>query len=159
MDKVIPRDALGDYEEEPFDVVRLYECLQDEEFRKQKLYIATDGGAIPDIGSLGFLLTDSEGNPFITCYGQPAGYEPKSYRCEICAALAAVRLLRLYIEYFDGRFEKDVLSQSITIHIYTDSESMITKLNKMKEYPTAKHKMTLHPEWDVLSALGRITPG
>ena len=93
MDKVIPRDDLGDYEDEPFDVVRLYECLQDEEFRKQKLYIATDGGAIPDIGSLRFLLTDSEGNPFRTCYGQLAGYEPKSYCCEICAALAAVRLL------------------------------------------------------------------
>ena len=46
--------------------------------------------------------------------------------------------------------EKDALSQSITIHIYTDSESMITKLDKMREYPTAKHKMTLHPEWDVL---------
>ena len=30
---------------------------------------------------------------------------------------------------------------------------MITKLDKMKEYPTAKHKMTLHSEWDVLSAL------
>ena len=29
MDKVIPRDDLGDYEDEPFDVVRLYECLQD----------------------------------------------------------------------------------------------------------------------------------
>ena len=39
------------------------------------------------------------------------------------------------------------------MHIYTDSESMITKLKKMNEYPTAKHRMTLHPEWDVLYAL------
>ena len=30
---------------------------------------------------------------------------------------------------------------------------MITKLKKMNEYPTAKHRMTLHPEWDVLYAL------
>ena len=76
-------------------VLRLYECLQDNEFRKQKLFIATDGGAIEELGlgSLGFLITDSKGNPFITCYGQPAGYEPKSYRCEICAALAAVWLI------------------------------------------------------------------
>ena len=30
---------------------------------------------------------------------------------------------------------------------------MIIKLNKMKEYPTAKYKMTLHSKWDVLIAL------
>ena len=58
-----------------------------------KIKIAKDGGAVPELGLLGFLLTDSKGNPFITCYGQQAEYEPKSYRCEICAALAAVRLL------------------------------------------------------------------
>ena len=82
-------------ESEALGVLRLYECLQDEAFRKQKLFIATDGGAIQELGlgSLGFLITDSKGNPFITCYGQPAGYEPKSYRCEICAALAAVQLI------------------------------------------------------------------
>ena len=33
---------------------------------------------------------------------------------------------------------------------------MIKSLNKMNEYPTAKHKMTLHPEWDVLSALNTV---
>ena len=26
----------------------------------------------------------------------------------------------------------------------------------MNEYPTAKHKMTLHPEWDILSALNTV---
>ena len=83
----------------------------------------------------------------------PAFSRSRSRPSPAASALAAVRLLWLYIEYFDGRFEKYVLSQSITIHIYTDSESMITKLDKIREYPKAKHKMTLHPEWDVLSAL------
>ena len=30
---------------------------------------------------------------------------------------------------------------------------MIIKLDEMNKYPSAKHKMTLHPEWDTLSAL------
>ena len=37
-----------------------------------------------------------------------------------------------------------------------DSKSMIKKLNSIREYPTAKYKMTMHPEWDVLSALHEI---
>ena len=167
MEKTKKRNKKGDEENEkcendeeeennagePSDVLRLYNCLRQEEFRNQKLLIATDGGAVPRKGSLGFLITDSNGEPFITCYGQPAGHDPRSYRSEICGALAAVRLLRLYIEYFDMRLGNDILSENITIQLYTDSESMIIKLKEMNEYPTAKHKMTLHPEWDTLSAL------
>ena len=33
---------------------------------------------------------------------------------------------------------------------------MINRLNAIQEYPTAKYKMTMHPEWDVLSALHEI---
>ena len=135
--------------------MRLYNCLKNEEFHNNKLFIATDGGAYETKGkgSTGFLITNSSDHPFITCYGQPDGYEPKSYRSEICAALAALRLLRIYIEYYDLRLGNNILSTNINMHVYTDSESMIIKLNKMKEYPTAKHKMTLHLEWDVLIAL------
>ena len=94
-------DDNGNYAGESSGVLRLYNCLCQKEFRNKKLLIATDGGAVPRKGSLGFLITDSYGEPFITCYGQPAGNDPGSYRSEICAALAAIRLLRLYIEYFD----------------------------------------------------------
>ena len=126
-----------------------------EEFRDNQLFIATDGGACENKGngSIGFLLTNSNGHPFIKSYGQPSGYEPKSYRSEICATLAALRLLRLYIEYYDTILGNNILSEKINVHIYTDSESMMIKLKKMNEYPTAKHRMTLHPEWDVLYAL------
>ena len=51
------------------------------------------------------------------------------------------------------RLGNNILSENITIHFYSDSESMIVKLDEMNAYPTAKHKMTLHPEWDTLSAL------
>ena len=111
MDKAKKRNKEGDeedekcendeeeetYADEPSGVLRLYNCLCQEDFRNQKLLIATDGGAVPRKGSLSFLITDSNGEPFITCYGQPAGHDPKSYRSEICGALAAIRLLRLYI--------------------------------------------------------------
>ena len=123
--------------------MRLYDALQSKAFRDKKLFIATDGGATKDSGtgkstrsletergkgSLGILITDDEGNPFIRCYGQPAGMNPQSFRSELCAALAALRLLYLYIEYFDQRLKGKILSKQINIQIYTDSESMIKKL-------------------------------
>ena len=128
---------------------RLYDALQSKAFRDKKLYIATDGGATKckgtgagkrsietergirslgterGKGSLGFLITDDEGNPFIRCYGQPAGMNPQSFRSELCAALAALRLLHLYIKFFDEQYGGTMLSQQLNLQIYTDSESMI----------------------------------
>ena len=108
------------------------------------ILIATDGGAIPFKGSLGFVLADAEGTILLTCYGQPAGHAPLSFRLEICAFLAAVRLItKLIQDYYDilsctekaqGKFQ-----------FYTDSLSMLKKLEAYSEYPT----------WDVLSALHR----
>ena len=36
-----------------------------------KVNIATDGGAIPFKGSLGFVFADEDGNILLSCYGQP----------------------------------------------------------------------------------------
>ena len=126
--------------------MRFYDALQHQDSRERRLYLATDGGAAACKESLGFLITDAKGNPFIRCYGQPAGMNPQSFRSEICAALAALKLLYLYIKYFDERHNGETLSKQINLHIYTDSESMIKKLNAIREYSTAKYKMAMHPE-------------
>ena len=77
--------------------MRLYEAIQSQNFRDREILIATDGGAaqfkgvnngkgaanfkgaLNSIGSIGFLITDDEGNPFVRCYGQPAGLNPQSF--------------------------------------------------------------------------------
>ena len=116
--------------------------------------IATDGGAIPRKGSLGFAIADEEGIILLTCYGQPSGHDPLSFRSEICAFLAAVRLTRLLIEYYD-----DILcctdKERTKVQFYTDSLSMMKKLKSYDKYPTAPLKTVLNSEWDVLSALHR----
>ena len=118
------------------------------------VYVATDGGAIPFKGSLGFVLADAEGTIYLSCYGQPAGHDPLSFRSEICAFLAAVQLVQHLIQYYD-----DVLlcteQAGGKFQFYTDSLSMIKKLEAYSEYPTAPLKTVLHSEWDVLSALHR----
>jgi hypothetical protein len=130
--------------------IKIYELLK----TTKKVLIATDGGAIPMKGSIGFVIADEDGNILLTCFGQPAGNNPLSFRSEICAFLAAIRLVTLLNQYYDDIVQCNTPTRS-KIQVYTDSLSMITKLEAYGEYPTAPLTTVLDPEWDVLSALHR----
>jgi hypothetical protein len=130
--------------------VTIYELFRS----TNKVNIATDGGAIPLEGSLGFGFADEEGTILLTCYGQPSGNNPLSFRSEICAFLAAVRLVTLLNKYYDAILQREEPTRS-KIQVYTDSLSMMTKLKAYDEYPTALLAAVLDSEWDVLSALHR----
>mgnify|MGYP002632820832 CR=1 FL=1 len=130
--------------------IKIYELLKS----TKKVLIATDGGAIPMKGSIGFVLADDDGNILLTCFGQPAGHNPLSFRSEICAFLAAIRLVTLLNQYYDDILECKEPARS-KIQVYTDSLSMIKKLKAYDEYPTAPLATVLDSEWDVLSALHR----
>ncbi|OEU13908.1 hypothetical protein FRACYDRAFT_242262 [Fragilariopsis cylindrus CCMP1102] len=120
----------------------------------RKYNIATDGGAIPLKGSLGFVVANEDGTVLLSCYGQPSGNDPLSFRSEICALLAAAKLLQLITEYYDNQIQCEEPARG-KIQVYTDSLSMIKKLEAYDEYPTAHLKTVLNSEWDVLSALSR----
>jgi len=129
---------------------RIYEMLKS----TRKALIATDGGAIPYKGSLGFVLADDDANILVTCFGQPAGHDPLSFRSEICAFLAAVKFITILIQYYDNQLH---CSEKVRgkFQFYTDSLSMMKKLKAFDRYPTASLSMVLDSEWDVLSALHR----
>jgi hypothetical protein len=118
----------------------------------KRILIATDGGAIPKKGSLGFVFADEDGKILLTYFGKPAGNDPLSFRSEICAFLAAIRLVILLNEYYDDivSCNEPALSK---IQVYIDSLSMIKKLKALDKYPTALLTTLLDSEWDVLSAL------
>jgi hypothetical protein len=119
----------------------------------QKVNISTDGEAIPLKGSIGF-VADKEGTIILTCYGQPSRNDPLSFRSEICAFLAAVQLITLLNQYYDGIIQCTGPARS-KIQVYTDSLSMKKKLEAYDEFPTAPLAAVLDLEWDVLSALHR----
>jgi hypothetical protein len=131
--------------------MRIYVLLQSVE----KIHIATDGGAIPFTGSIGFVFADEEGTILLTCFGQPSGNDPLSFRSEICAFLAAIRLVTLITEYYDKKLSGNDEPMKSKIQVYTDSLSMKTKLKAYDSYPTAPLTTALDSEWDILSALHR----
>jgi hypothetical protein len=128
--------------------MKIYELFKS----TKRVLIATDGGAIPLKGSLGFVFADEEGTILLTCFRLPAGNDPLSFRSEICAFLAAIRLVKLITQYYDEKILCEEPGRS-KIQVYTDSASMIKKLKAYDKYPTAKLGMVLDSEWDVLSAL------
>jgi hypothetical protein len=75
--------------------IEIYELFKS----TRKVLIATDGGAIPMKGSIGFVFADEDGNILLTCFGQPAGDNPLSFRSETCAFLATIRLVTLLNQY------------------------------------------------------------
>jgi len=121
--------------------------------------IATDGGAKSKKGSIRFVIAKAhDGDRYFQSYGQPGGIEPQSFRSKVCSLLAVVHFLQLLVKYnnFLHNTTKEIRSE---FEIYTDSSSMVTKLNCMNEYPLATLKMTLHADWDVLSALHTALKG
>ena len=90
--------------------------------------MATDGRAIYYKG--GFVLTSAESTVLLSCYEQPAGHNPLSFRSEACAFLAATWLIFLIAEHYDELIV-DAIDISCKIHLYTDSMSMVKKLNSM----------------------------
>ena len=110
-------------------------------------------GAKPSHGSIGFVIAFADtGNPIVTCLGQPAGIDPQFYSSEIYSLLATVCLLRFLVEFFDARIHPSKVIKN-TFKIYTDSKSMLKKLERMNEYPSALLKMVLTPDWVGLQAV------
>ena len=82
----------------------LYEALNDAATDGKRINIATDGGAEKFKGSLGFLISSEDGSiTYVNCWGQASGYDPQSYRSEICAALAALRFINKFLSYYDEK--------------------------------------------------------
>ena len=109
--------------------------------------IVLDGGAKPSRGSIGFVIASADtGDPIVICWGQPVGIDPQSYLSEICSLLAAVQLLRLLMEFYNTHIHPPKVINN-TFMIYTDSKSMLKKLERMDQYPLAPLKMILAPDW------------
>ena len=121
--------------------------LSDQLAEHPPVLVATNGGAIPNKGSLGWVITDALVNALARGYGITSGSDPQSYRAELSALLAATR----FILHSHVHHATSLLTAPATV--YTDSKSMDIKLQAMHEYPKASHKIILDADWNLLQAL------
>ena len=134
-----------------FPEAEVYKILKE----TKKIIMATDGGAKAFKGSIGFVITDAQHKVLISCYGQTAGHDPLSFRTEASAFLAALRVVLLIAAYYNEE-PTGLLTTGKEMTLFTDSRSMVNKLDAMNKYPTAPLKCTMDPEWDVLQAIHTV---
>ena len=124
-----------------FPEAEVYKILKD----TKKIIMATDGGVKAFKGSIEFVITNAKHKVLISCYGRTAGHDPLSFRTEASALLAALRVVLLIAEYYKEK-PAGLLATNKVITLFTDSRSMVNKLDAMNKYPTAHLKCTMDPE-------------
>ena len=111
----------------------------------KKILMATDGGAKAFKGSLGFVTTNAKHRVLISYYERAAGHDPVSFRTKASAFLAALRVVILVAEYYKEEPTGSLATNKL-ITLFTDSLSMVKKLDAMEKHPTAHLKCAMDPE-------------
>jgi hypothetical protein len=104
------------------------------------MFIATDRGAIPFKGSIGFVIADNDATILATCFGQPSGHNLLAFRSEICAFLAAVKFITILIHYYNNLLPCNEKLRG-KFQFYTESLSMMKKLKVFDKFPMASLSM------------------
>ena len=114
----------------------------------KKILMATDGGAKSFKGSLGFVITDAKHRVLISYYERTVGHDPLSFRTKASAFLAALQVVLRIAEYYKKE-TTGLLATNKEITLFTDSLSMVNKLDAINKYTTAYLKYAMDPEWDL----------
>jgi hypothetical protein len=112
--------------------------------------LVSDGGALDDCGSYGWVISLSDGTRLARGSGSVFGYDPRSYRAEGHGAKAGTLFMIHCFKYCDlpipaGQFR-----------FYCDNEGLIKKLEYLRSYKNAIQATVLHSEWDIVSSVHRL---
>jgi hypothetical protein len=127
------------------DPLALREHLQNP--NSSSLYLAHDGGAT-DRGSFAWVIASAT-HIFWEGSGSTYGRTPGSFRAESYGMLAALRFLFQYITYFQVR----IIDPSKEHFGYTDSQSLLTRLNSSLNRYYQSPGACLNSEFDLETAI------
>ncbi|KAL7574197.1 hypothetical protein ACA910_014872 [Epithemia clementina (nom. ined.)] len=110
------------------------------------LFVATDGSAPQFRGSFGWVCAFSDGRRVATNCGSAPGSRTSSFRAEAYGILSALRFLLRVFEFTGHPLPR-------VIHLYSDSRSVLQRLETVRSWSFYYPNFTLLPEWDVLQAI------
>lgn len=121
--------------------------------QQNTIAIATNGGEKPKKGSIRFFIAQAhDGERYFQSYGQPVCINPHWFRSEVCSLLTTMHFFQLLVKC-NNCLRNTLQDIRSDFQIYTDSLSMIKKLDCMEQYTSDPLKITMHMEQDALSAL------
>jgi hypothetical protein len=112
-----------------------------------KIILVSDGGAINDYGSYGWVVSMQEGNKIAQGSGSVFWCNPHSYRAEGYGAKAGMLFLIHCFKYCNIPIPEGQFT------FYCDNEGLLKKLQYMRSFNNAINATVLHSEWDIVSAV------
>jgi hypothetical protein len=110
----------------------------------QVLFMVSDGACQHDTTSFGWTIGDELDRQL--AWGKGPGYgQATSHRAECWGALAMARFL-----HHLRLFTKQEFPATMTLRVYSDSQGMISSLQKRMEYKSLYPGITLQKDWDLL---------
>ena len=92
------------------------------------------------------MLTNLRGDRLVHCVGSVRGLNPSSFRAEATGVLSALRFVTRFLEYHN-------LPQHKSYTHYTDSQSLLDRLNAIKKHDKYFANSTLEPDWDIVNEI------
>ena len=117
-------------------------------FQQGKIIMCSDGSAVEQGGSFGFVVATAQGHRLVKAHGPSPGAYPNSFRSESYGVLAALRWL--YNELTINPLPTD---ESIVIKHYLDNKSVIQRIEQTRRRKWAAPNLQLQPEHDVIEEI------
>jgi hypothetical protein len=121
------------------------------------LYVVSDGGAVDDHGSYGWVIGLSNGTCLAQGHGVVYGHDPCSYRAEGYGAKASALFLWNLFQYCKHAIPDAAEDGGFIFHC--DNEGLLKKLALFRQYENARQATCLHSEWDIVSSINLIHAG
>jgi hypothetical protein len=115
-----------------------------------EIVLVSDGGAIDDYGSYGWVVSTKEGIKIAQGSGSVFGCDPRSYRAEGYGGKAGTLFLIHCFTYCNVSIPEGQFT------LYCDNKGLLKKLQYMRSYNNAINATVLHSEWDIVSAVHRL---
>ena len=111
-----------------------------------RIIAASDGSVISSAGAYGWICSLPHSQRLATNHRPVFGSSPSSFRTEAYGLLSYLRFLYRVSHYTHS-------SLPIETIIYTNSASLIAKINEVEKWPYFFPNATMDPDWDVLQQI------
>lgn len=131
------------FDRDPYDTLEYFNDYD-------RVIIVSDGGALPDRGSFGWIIGLLDGTRLARGQGTVFGSNPSSYRAEISGCKAALLFLRHLHLYCSEQ------QPAGKLQYHCDNSGFIKKMMRFRSFPIAPASSCLHSDWDLLISAHRL---
>lgn len=115
----------------------------------QPILLFSDGSVTTGLGSFGWLCKTQSGNSIAHNNSPVSGYHPSLFRAEATGMLSGLYFIQQILSYTKA-------TTPLQLHVYSDSKSLIQRVNDHRDYNYYFPNTTISSDWDVTQSIVTI---